>query len=49
MGAQEGLIVAAILIVVLVLPGRLPKMARSVADGLKEFRQAGRELHDDRQ
>ena len=49
MGVQEAIIIAAILVVLLVLPGRFPSMARSVADGLKEFRRAGKELHDGRQ
>jgi Sec-independent protein translocase protein TatA len=47
MGAQELLIVAAVLLVLLIVPARLPHMARSVAEGLREFRRIGKQESDD--
>jgi Sec-independent protein translocase protein TatA len=46
MGGQELLIVVAVLLVLLVtVPARLPKLARNVADGIREFRRIGKDHH----
>lgn len=44
MGAQELLIIAVVLVLLLAVPARFPSIARSVGEGLAEFRRIGRDL-----
>lgn len=42
MGGQEIAVVALVVVVLLlVVPGRLPRLARNVTDGIREFRHLG--------
>jgi Sec-independent protein translocase protein TatA len=41
-GAQELLIVAVVVVVLLAVPARFPHLARSVGEGLREFRRIGK-------
>jgi len=47
MGAQELLIIAVVVVVLLAVPARFPHMARSVGEGLREFRRIGKDHHAD--
>jgi Sec-independent protein translocase protein TatA len=47
MGGTELVIVGAVLVVVLALPRLLPRLARSIVDGIGEFRRIGHDDPDD--
>jgi Sec-independent protein translocase protein TatA len=46
MGAQELLIIVVVVVVLLAVPARFPHLARSVGEGLREFRRIGKDTDD---
>jgi Sec-independent protein translocase protein TatA len=48
-GVQELILVGVVLVVLLAVPARFPHLARSVGEGLREFRRIGKDTDEGRQ